>query len=60
MTKEHNPKTEQEQTSSHRKRSVATYLAILFVAAILLLVLAYFMQERAIAYYGTELMNGMY
>lgn len=59
MTKEHNSKAEPTQTSARRKRSVATYLAILFVAAILLLVLAYFMQERAIAYYGTELLAGI-
>lgn len=59
MTKEHNLKTEPAQSSARRKRSVAVYLAILFAAAILLLVLAYFMQERAIAYYGTELLNGV-
>lgn len=59
MIKERKSDTEPAQTPARRKRSVATYLAILFVAAILLLVLAYFMQERALAYYGTELLAGM-
>ena len=59
MTKERKSKSEPAQSSSRRTHSVATYLAILFVAAILLLLLAYFMQERAIAYYGTELLAGM-
>lgn len=45
MIKEEN-KTEQKQTSSPRKRSVAVYLTILFAVAFLLLLLAYFMQQR--------------
>ena len=43
------PKKEREKRPfrSSRARSVTVYLASLFVIAVLLLLLAYFMQERA-------------
>lgn len=40
-------KTEQSQTPDRRKRSVTVYLTILFAVAFLLLLLAYFMQQRS-------------
>lgn len=46
MIKEQKPETRQTKTSSKRRRSVAVYLTILFAVAFLLLLLAYFMQQR--------------
>ncbi len=59
MIEEHSSGARSGRAHSRRKRSVAIYLATLFCAAMLLLVLAYFMQERAIAYYGMQLVGGI-
>jgi len=48
MTETHS-ETEQKRNTASRKRSVMTYLVVLFVCAILLLLLAYFTQERSLA-----------
>lgn len=46
-TEEKAPETEQVKTTERPKRSVAVYLTILFAVAFLLLLLAFFMQQRS-------------
>lgn len=52
-------KTRSAAPEASKKRSVVSYMAILFTSAVLLLVLAYFMQERALAHAAGELLSGM-
>ena len=47
-----------EASKKKHKRATAVYLIILFGCALLLLVLAYFMQERAFAYAASQLLAG--
>lgn len=57
MTEEKQTESKQKKTPARTKRSVATYLVILFVVALLLLVLAYFMQERTYAQTAAQLLS---
>lgn len=59
MIEEKPTQTENKKNSARSRRSVATYLVILFVVALLLLVLAYFMQERTFAQSAAQLMSMM-
>jgi len=56
MTETHS-ETEQKRNTASRKRSVMTYLVVLFVCAILLLLLAYFTQERSLAQTAAQLVS---
>ena len=56
MTETHS-ETEQKRNTAPRKRSVMTYLVVLFVCAILLLLLAYFTQERSLAQTAAQLVS---
>ena len=56
MTETHS-ETEKKRNPASRKRSVMTYLVVLFVCAILLLLLAYFTQERSLAQTAAQLVS---
>ena len=59
MTSDGQNKPENTNGPARTRRSVATYLGILFVIAILLLLLAYFMQERTYAQTSLDLLSIM-
>lgn len=47
----------QKKYTAKNKRFMSAYLVVLFAVAFLLLLLAYFMQERAYAQGATQILN---
>ena len=53
MTSKH----KEAEKKKHSRRSVTVYILILFFVAILFLILAYFMQERAYAQTAAQILG---